>query len=205
MASSLIHICVAKKINDRLNLDPKQLYLGTIAPDLSKLVGETKLKSHFLDNNSNIPNIQTFLKKYKTKLNEPFVLGYFIHLLTDQIWFKDFISKKKYANSIKLIDGTVINVSEQEATQLIYNDYTNLNIKLIDYYSLDLSLFYEPLIKPSNIIKEIPLDKLNVLVNKAGEILMNTKTKKNYIFDINDIILFVDECTNKFFDIIKNT
>ena len=62
MASSVIHICIANEINKTINRDSKKLLIGTIAPDISKLLGETKFYSHFLDNvNNNIPNINKFL------------------------------------------------------------------------------------------------------------------------------------------------
>ena len=62
MASSVIHICIANEINKTINRDSKKLLIRTIAPDISKLLGETKFYSHFLDNvNNNIPNINKFL------------------------------------------------------------------------------------------------------------------------------------------------
>ena len=48
MASSLIHMCVASEINKKYNLPKNMLLLGSIAPDISKLVGETKVKKSFL-------------------------------------------------------------------------------------------------------------------------------------------------------------
>ena len=46
------------------------------------------------------------------------------------------------------------------------NDYTNLNIQLIEKYNLDLKIFYNDITNIEYIIKEIPLDKLNILVDK---------------------------------------
>ena len=42
MASSVIHMVVANEINKKLNRDPRKLLIGTIAPDISKLVGGKK-------------------------------------------------------------------------------------------------------------------------------------------------------------------
>ena len=42
MASAIIHICVAKEINKTLQLPEKELFLGSIAPDISKQVGQTR-------------------------------------------------------------------------------------------------------------------------------------------------------------------
>ena len=102
MASSVIHICIANEINKTINRDSKKLLIGTIAPDISKLLGETKFYSHFLDNvNNNIPNINKFLDKYGNYLNDDFVLGYYIHLYTDYLWFKYFIPNIIKGNYIK--------------------------------------------------------------------------------------------------------
>ena len=47
MASSIIHLCVAKKLNNILKKEETPFLLGSIAPDLTKLVDEPKTFSHF--------------------------------------------------------------------------------------------------------------------------------------------------------------
>ena len=64
MASAIIHIAVANEVNKKLKRDSSKLLIGSIAPDLSKLVGQNKIASHFLDNETDIPNIDLFLNKY---------------------------------------------------------------------------------------------------------------------------------------------
>ena len=66
------------------------LLLGTIAPDIAKHIGKTKHESHFLFEDDEIPSLNIFLDKYKNHLSDDFVLGYYIHLYTDYIWFKYF-------------------------------------------------------------------------------------------------------------------
>ena len=128
MASSIIHICVAKEINKVLKIkETNNYFLGSIAPDISKLVGDPRSKSHFYDENGKT-NIDKFLKKYKDKLNNPFILGYFIHLYTDLIWEKYFLNNIVEGNYIKKIDGTKVENTNEMYKKLIYNDYTNLNI-----------------------------------------------------------------------------
>lgn len=198
MASAVIHLCVAKKLNKTLKMNEKELYLGTIAPDISKQIGETKDKSHFLTTNEkDVPNIYAFLDKYKDTLNKPFNMGYFIHLYTDKIWFAEFMRSKLYENCIRLIDGSAINISEDKITQMIYNDYTNLNIKLFDKYDMDLSLFYEEFKVPNTEIDEIPIVKLPILIDKMSLIIMNSTENKSYIFDEVTINQFIDYCCDK--------
>lgn len=75
--------------------------------------------------------------------------------------------------------------------EYFYNDYTNLNIKLIDEYNLDLSIFYEELPKLNNIIKEIPMDKIYIIINQEVIIIENTKESKSYVFDMDVVNKFI--------------
>ena len=65
MASSMIHIAVAHELNKKLKIDKQKLLIGTIAPDISKLIGENKVQSHFLNDDENIPDLYKFLSKSK--------------------------------------------------------------------------------------------------------------------------------------------
>lgn len=196
MASALIHIAVAKEINHVLHKNEKELFLGAIAPDISKQIGETKIKSHFLDgNNNDIPNLTKFLNKYQHNLNKTFILGYYIHLYTDYLWFKYFVPDFEKKDYITLLNGQSIKIPKQEKINYIYNDYTNLNTKLLDEYNLDLSLFYEPVSIPNIKMDEIPVDKLQILVDKMGIIIENSKGHKNYIFNLEQVNQFIHMCT----------
>ncbi len=193
MASSVIHICIANEINKTINRDSKKLLIGTIAPDISKLLGETKFYSHFLDNvNNNIPNINKFLDKYGNYLNDDFVLGYYIHLYTDYLWFKYFIPNVIKGNYIKELDGTLVKYTEETFKYYVYNDYSNLNNQLIDRYNFPMKIFYEEIPYIPNIISEIPMNRLDLIVNKTGILIEEAKKGKKYLFKIDDIITFIE-------------
>ena len=197
MASSVIHMCVASEVNKYLKKDNKGILIGSIAPDISKHINETKEYSHFLDNVDNdIPNIDRFLNKYKNYLNDDFVMGYYIHLYTDYLWFKYFIPNFIKKDFIYTLDNKKVNLSDKEKLEYVYNDYTNLNIKLLDEYEMDLSIFYEDIPNFKYIIEEIPMDKLQLIIDKAGLIIKNTKESKSYIFDIEEINKFIEFCVS---------
>ncbi len=191
MASAVIHLCVAKEVNKYLKMDEKEILLGSIAPDISKIVGETKEISHFLDhtNEDDIPNIDRFLAKYRKDLNKPFEMGYFIHLLTDKYWFRDYI--------YQYIDRYTRDTNKRKITytalkDIIYNDYTNINIDLIDKYGLGLDLFSNEWDLPESNITEIPMDQLDLLIEKMGQIISSSTEEKTFIFDTKDIEIFID-------------
>lgn len=191
MASSMIHIAVAHELNKKLMRDEQKLLIGTIAPDISKLIGETKKNSHFLNDDEDIPDIYKFLAKYKNNLNDDFVMGYYIHLLTDYFWFKYFIPEIYENNLIKKLDGKVVNCKGNMAIMYIYNDYTNINIKIIDEYQLDLKMFYNEIPKIDYIIDEIPMDKLFIIINKVEKIIEESKKRKELVFDMDNINNFI--------------
>ena len=197
MASSMIHIAVANEVNKKLNRDRSKLLIGSIAPDIGKLVGLEKDVTHFCDNNNDgIPNLDKFIDKYKNNLNDDFVLGYYIHLITDYLWFKYFVTEIDSDGLITKLDGTKVKCTDNMLYIYIYNDYTNLNIKLIDEYDLDLKIFYNEVPKLENIIKEIPMDKISIIINKAGEIIENSKNKKEYLFNVDNIKTFITTSTD---------
>ena len=113
MASSLIHMCVAKELNKYLKKDERQLLIGSIAPDIAKLVNISRDKTHFIDHEKNIPNLDRFIDKYKSYLNNDFVLGYYIHLCTDYIWFKSFIPSLIDKNKIIKLNDKKVNFDEE--------------------------------------------------------------------------------------------
>lgn len=197
MASAVIHMAVASEINKTLKRDNNKLLIGTIAPDISKFIGMTKVESHFLESeNDNVPNLEKFLIKYKDKLNDDFVMGYFIHLFTDYLWFKYFVTEFYHNNMITKLDGTVVECKGNMFGLYIYNDYTNLNTRLLDEYDLDLKIFYNELPEFKNIIEEIPMDKINIIVNQMAIIIQNSRKNKDFIFNIENIKTFIELSTN---------
>ena len=207
MASIVIHMCVASEINKQIKVkNYNDFLLGAIAPDISRVVGWSRDLSHFIDPKQNIyPDMNKFLEKYGNKLDNDFILGYFVHLYTDYLWFKYFIRDIKYKCLITLRDGTKIDYDENTFRKYLYDDYTDLNVKLLDEYNLDLSLFYNPVVKPNVEMNEIPIDRLQELLDVSSVIIENSKNKKNYLFDMTNIKEFIlVSCDLIIGEILKN-
>ena len=199
MASTVIHMCVAKEMNKKLKKDENKLILGSIAPDIGKLVNIGKVLPHFsTKEDEDVPVLNYFLDKYQKYLDDDFVLGYYIHLYTDYLWFKYFMSEIINKNVVKKLDGTIIRFdnSNDIFTKFVYNDYTNLNINLFKEYDLDLSIFYDELPKMDYIIDEIPMDKLDILLKRSVEIINNSKLNKDYIFNTKHVSKFINMCVD---------
>ncbi len=196
MASIVIHMAVAKRINDALKRDYDKVLYGSIAPDISQCLGEPRKYSHFL-NDDGLPDVNRFLEKYGNKLDDDFVLGYFIHLYTDYFWFNYFITELVSHNVITKLNGDSVKLNGNMLRQYIYNDYTNLNVLLINKYSLDFEFLYSDEVRNTDIlIDEIPSDKMNVLFDKAVSIVQNSKVRKSFVFDIDNIDRFISMSVN---------
>lgn len=207
MASAIIHLCVAKCANEILKRNEKEFLLGSIAPDISKQVGESKLYSHFLENvERDIPELDRFLDKYKSSLKDnDFNLGYYCHLFADMIWFGIFMPEycKFEDEEVTYITGEKKKLKPEVIVKLLYNDYTNLNIQMIDEYDLDLSLFYEepPIINSE--IEEIPIDKLSIIIDKMGLIIEESKERGTIIFNKDGICRYIEYTTKEFINNLK--
>ena len=197
MASAIIHIAVANEINKEINYDESKLFIGSIAPDIAKHIGEAKIKSHFQEQDDGIPNLDKFLDKYKNKIKDPFILGYYIHLYTDYLWFKYFIPEVFDSDTsiIKKLNGEEVKCNGGMLKQYIYNDYTNLNRQVIDEYNLNLKIFYNELPIFENIIDEIPMEKMDLLIGQMGLIITKSNEYKNFVFDITNIKKFIETST----------
>lgn len=192
MASVIIHLCVAKKVNETLKMNERQLFLGAAAPDISKQIGEDRKDSHFLK--GNLPDIHMFLDKYQDDLVNPFTMGYLIHLLTDFYWFSEFIPDFLEQNKI----------NRKELDQFLYQDYTNLNIRLIDQYLLSLAVFYEEIPKIETVITEIPIDKLSILMDKIGIIIENSQNNQMKFLHEKEIIDFIEQSSRKIITFLED-
>ena len=201
MASTIIHLAVAKELERRRKDIKNQYdyYLGSIAPDLAKQIGMSKDESHFIKNSykENVPNLKLFEYKYPNYQRIPYDLGYYVHLFTDKEWYTNYIDNVTQENSLRLLDGTIIASTKEEIQQLIYSDYTNLNVKIIEAYDLDLSLFYEEFKVPETDIIELPAEKIDILINKMGIILQNSTNEKTYSLDIESIKNFINQTVDK--------
>ncbi len=132
MASALIHISVAKEANKILQKNEKEFILGSIAPDIAKQIGKKKKDTHFINGDNNIPDLEAFLLKYKDSLDNSFNLGYYCHLFTDFLWYVFYVLKYQIGETLYYRDGHSKEMSFDEVVSEVYQEYTNLNIKLIE-------------------------------------------------------------------------
>ncbi len=154
MPSHKIHIKIAQDINERLKLDKNLFMLGSILPDLYENKSNHSI-SHFKTNpkNHQFYNKELFIKKYN--INDTIILGYLVHLLTDEFYnsyVKNnyFIIKDGKLSGIKKINGQVL---YDEPDEICYLKQVEFN--KYDKYLMKSGKFY--LFDDFNILDKIPI------------------------------------------------
>ncbi|GEK29594.1 hypothetical protein [Furfurilactobacillus siliginis] len=127
MGSRIMHYAISQQVF------PENIafMIGNLAPDVSGKNRDFKSQTHFMSVNEDGVTRQIhpewFLNEYRSRMKEPFVQGYYAHLLADQLW-------------LKLVFQPVIRTlpAEKQAAALIryYQDFHILNNLLIQNYDL---------------------------------------------------------------------
>lgn len=125
MGSRIMHLVIANRITECLSIEDRTPFLlGGIAPDAVS----PKELSHFFKGEvhdySRSVDYKGFLHKYSSQVESHYILGYFTHLIADDIWLKGFylpwLKNRMEAN--------------QELFTMYHNDFQLLNGKLLEYY-----------------------------------------------------------------------
>ncbi|KHF37228.1 hypothetical protein CM49_00734 [Paenibacillus sp. P1XP2] len=130
MGSRVMHYCISTLLARELGIDDDQFLLGGIAPDVHKYMNAPKKESHFiiLQTDSEFAcDYRGFCQKYEHHMKDPFFLGYYYHLISDDIWVKEIYYKK-----IKWLPQP----EKKKAQEQYYRDFRRLNGRLIDHYAL---------------------------------------------------------------------
>lgn len=182
MPSWGIHLKLAKKLNEKLKLDKDLFTFGNLIPDVDYDSIYTRKQAHYYTgikfkecpNESSI-DIDAFLNDYKNKLNNPMIIGYYCHLLTDKFynsyvyinkWIQD---KNQNVIGIKCDNGKIIDVSENFRESLKYK-HTDLE-KYGRYIYNEENLYI-----PNNI---------DLILKNANQLKDNFYSKKNIENRIN--------------------
>ena len=201
MASAIIHISVANEINKKLKMNNDLLLIGSIAPDLAKLIGQTKDKGHFLFGDKGTPHMDKFLLKYR--IDNPFNMGYYIHLYTDLYWFRDLLPKHYEDKKLVFKNGKELDSHFEKRLEAIYKDYTSLNNILIKKYNIDTS-FLKKEYKIDTEISELDFTKLNLLTKETNRLINESVTYPLEIFDELEIVEFINSCVENILKEVEN-
>lgn len=132
MGSRVMHYYITSILNKSLGFTDDSFLLGGLAPDVHSYMGASHYLTHFSkkdERGNTYIDYEEYVGKYLVDTNSPFHLGYYFHLIFDDIWKREIYYKK-----IKCLPLE----QRGEALQKNYRDLWRLNGKIIDHYSLEL-------------------------------------------------------------------
>lgn len=190
MPSWITHLTTASKISKE-----NEFIFANIMPDILQkhIIKDTSKRvnyetTHYTKiqniNGINIPmpDIDKFYNIYKTEMDNPIILGYYSHLLTDYFW-NEFSYKNYFKQINKEINLIEIKLANEEKIELLWNDAVKLKQK-------DFRIFTRYLHNNMKII----------LPTYSDKILEYSKVIKEYNFeekDIKNTIKYIEEYINK--------
>lgn len=131
MGSRIMHLVVGNEVAKKLDISDRALFLlGSIAADATT----NKLQTHFFEGDltqfTRHIHYEKFIQKYKDSKDDSFILGYYTHLITDDLWISGFF-----------VPWLRNRIENNPSIQTLYhNDFKILNAILIDYYNIENEL-----------------------------------------------------------------
>lgn len=192
---------MSERIAEHFELDLKRFNLGNLLPDLHEGTREAKGTSHFRISREPYEDAKTdeyqyfdydcFLHKYKNKIHDDLYLGYYCHLITDELWIQNvYIKYMRDENRKKRIDQQ----------KNYYHDFSRLNQIIIKKYNLKMNVIFE-----SDQIPEINQKKISDLkVALENDFKIKYEDLELLLFDYEDIINFVKEASSTIIKKLKS-
>ena len=220
MPAWVIHLKTASKINKFLKLDENLFYFGNVMVDAKRYVIDNLsvdvdyYVSHFAHkvsiNNMKLPlpSADDFIKKYIKYKDNPVVMGYYIHLLTDYFWnnlvFGNYFISDEKGNviGIKLKDGTQKLCDKETIKALKHRDLEIYSRYIYDDFNIDIDekVLIDDIASKAKIISEIPYSREDIkkIVNYIKNIKYMYSKKRRDEFEF---VLFSKEDMDKYFNI----
>ena len=201
-----IHLGVCKEVNKKLKLDNDLVLFGSILPDFLD-----RSYSHYYD--GYLPDFDLFFNEYKDNINNPLIVGYYIHLLTDYfyndfIYNKSFVYKDNKLIGIKLLNGDIIDSNDFHYCRRIkHDDFKNYGNYLIDNngveYPNDVDKIYKS-VKELNIHMDKDIIKKRIDYFNKDDYLNYNSYNGYKLYDKKTYDKLYKDCINYVIDKINN-
>ena len=183
MPSWSVHLALAKKANEKLNLNKELFYYGCLIPDASKNTPIKREDLHYYDFNNGFKTVpketpidpDRFVKDNIKDISNPLILGYLAHLLADN-FYNEFIYTNFWVQDndhniigVKLNTGKVIPVKPG-----VLRKYKHYDLELYGKYlynegkvevpkDIDIVVDNIGYLKPQFLNRELVCDRIDYL------------------------------------------
>ena len=187
-----MHLIIADQIAKKLSINDKYSFLlGGIAPDAVTPKDVSHFFSGDLNDFSRFIDYDKFLEKYSSYKQSSYILGYYIHLIADDLWLKGFF--------LPWLKNRIEN--DENILSLYHDDFRLLNGKLLDYYGISVESLNNTE-KGSSVIdlEEVTIKDVKELLPSVYEDMdydQNDVEQKLNVFTIDQIIGYIETSIEK--------
>lgn len=207
------HLLIANKILKKIKTDENLFLFGNILPDVQDgyLVKDISniqphKTNHFDLNGENYnPNnkkeYEIFYEMYANKMDNPIIMGYLSHLITDSLWNETFYGEKCVKENNKII-GFINKNNELVKTDRLglrknkQKDFKAFQYYIYKNYSMKMPEFSVAISKNANVIDVININDEDVkkvvkYINETKQDAIN-QSQEMQIFKIEELEKLVD-------------
>lgn len=197
MPSSLIHLCIAKKIVNKIPVNKDEFFYGNILPDyLAVKDYKKKAKLHFYEKTivndiikDNV-NIQNFLNTYGDKLKDSVSLGIYSHFIADNMWIENFIKLHLIKQDEKIYIKTKRGLIRNNRIT-VYKDYDRMANWIVNKYNLSQEFIKN--VRYNGFFSDIYDLPKEDIYNKMNEYMSKVRLEEMEIFTKEEIDEFISK------------
>lgn len=199
MSSRMIHLAISKKICEELNLHVGKFNFGNLLPDLyqedkGKDSSHYRIKKETYEESKSdryqYYDFDRFFSNYSDKINNEIYLGYYCHLITDEMWIQ-----KIYIKYMRDKDRK----KKYDLQKYYYDDYLKINHWVKQKYNLKNIIEID-----SYEIEYVDKEKnCNLLELLKKDFSVEDVDSDLLILDLDEIYKFIDETSAGIVEKIK--
>lgn len=218
------HLLIANKLLKRIKLDENLFLFGNILPDVQDgflVKGISNIQPHNINhydlngenfNPKNKKEYDVFYEIYSEKMDNPIIMGYLTHLITDFLWNDIFYNGKCVKENDKLIGfinkkGELIKADKNDLRINKQRDFGIFSSYIYKNHDMKLPEFSSEVVQNSNIIENININDEDV--RKVVDYIKQTKidskneNSETQIFTIEELERQIDNTVDFVYSFLK--
>lgn len=218
------HLLIANKLLKKIKLDENLFLFGNILPDVQDgflVKGISNIQPHKINhydlngenyNPNNKKEYEVFYEMYSEKMDNPIIIGYLAHLITDSLWNDIFYNGKCVKENDKLIGfinkkGELIKGDKADLRKNKQSDFGIFSSYIYKNHNMKLPEFNLEIAKNANIIENININDEDVkkVVNYIKQTQIDSKDEntETQIFTIEELEKQIDNTVDFSYNFLK--
>ena len=215
MPSWIMHLATADCVSRQLKINKNDFMFANIMPDMNvgwiikskNKIDYTithKAKKQKLENKEFLlPDIEEFKVKYYNKLNNPVILGYWVHLLTDYFWNRLTFSKYFVYNNNNEFVGVknkdnIIQCCKEKARYMKQKDFREFENYLVHTQKITIPYETKEILQQASQIEEIIINEDDIkkaidFLTQAKKVSESANGSHYQMFQQDELIKYYEE------------